>query len=778
MTIEPIAHTPPTPERDPHPLATHSHGVAVLAEAFSQRCGGDAIRAWARAAGLWHDLGKYDPEFQRYLRDCMAAQRVGQPPPAKRGITHSTAGAIHALRRWGPPGKLLAFAIAGHHAGLPDFPIAGADANAGAAALEARLRDTRHLDAALRGVPPAVVLDTNPFEPLPRGADLALFVRMVFSCLVDADRLDTEAYRTPGNAAQRARNRARHATMTELEQQLDAFLAAKQARADDTPVNRLRRELLVECGEAALLSPGLFSLTAPTGLGKTLSGLKFCLRHAAGHGKDRVICVAPYTSIIEQTAAVYRDALGPENVLEHHSAFDPDARAREAPAEVEDVDTDPADEEARVWRLAVENWDAPVIVTTAVQFFESLHAAQAGRCRKLHRVANSVVFLDEAQLIPTDFLAPILRTLTELLHRYGVTLVLSTATQPALDPRCSVSQDFKGISGPPKALNRPETTGGGNRTEIVSDVNRYHALTRRFTVELPDDLRAEQPLEAVATRIRDLPVVLRIVNTRAAACGLCRLMPEGTYHLSATMCPQHRFEVIEEIRARLRERREGRSDQPVRVVSTQLVEAGVDLDFPVVFRALAGLDSLAQSAGRCNRDGLLAAGRFVVVVLEGESLPASLRTPMEITRDLLEQRPSDPFAPAVFQRYFQDLFWSRGRALDAKGIVPLLSGGNPDKLEFRTASDRFGLIDDFRESVVVPWGDAGREIIHALRRGPISHGPDGWGRLLRRVQRYTVGVSTSDRRRMEAGGGVERAGEILLTRSNFYHGVYGVQPEG
>jgi len=395
----PIAHTPPTPAASPHDLVAHLRETGCAAGQHAGKWGD----AWARAAGLWHDLGKFNPAFQAYLHACIAANLAGTAPMKMR-IDHSTAGAIHAVRQWGPEaGMVIAYVIAGHHAGLPDCPSAGGEGvGAGRAALAERLKRTELLDAAMRGSPPAAALEAGvPLAPM-AGTDPGMFIRMLFSCLVDADRLNTELYLDSRRAVLRQEQAAAHDDMKALDHRLAEHLAVRFRSAALTEINRLRRELLRDCTEAAALSSGLFSLTAPTGLGKTLSGLAFCTKHAATHGKRRVIYVAPYTSIIEQTAAIYREALGAHNVLEHHSAFDPAASDG-----AEDDEADPNHKAEVLWRLAVENWDAPVVVTTAVQFLESLHSSHPGRCRKLHRIVDSVVFLDEAQLMPTDFLAPI-----------------------------------------------------------------------------------------------------------------------------------------------------------------------------------------------------------------------------------------------------------------------------------------------------------------------------------------------------------------------------------
>jgi len=326
--------------------------------------------------------------------------------------------------------------------------------------------------------------------------------------------------------------------------------------------------------------PGIYTLTVPTGGGKTLSSMGFALNHAVKYGKHRVIYVIPYTSIIEQTADQFRAIFG-EAVIEHHSNLD---------------STDEAKENARS-RLACENWDAPVIVTTTVQFFESLFASRTSRCRKLHNIVNSVVILDEAQLLPPDFLAPILEALKELQKNYGVTVVFCTATQPALGPHKTMDFDFKGIDG---------------MKEIMDDPAMLHKALKRTEIR---QVRNLEPLtwDDVAGEITNNESVLCIVNRRDDARTLWELLPEGSIHLSALMCGAHRVRKIKEIKERLR------NGVPTRVVSTQLVETGVDVDFPVVYRAMAGLDSIAQAAGRCNREGLRAKGKVFVFTPPSEA---------------------------------------------------------------------------------------------------------------------------------------------------------------
>jgi len=361
-------------------------------------------------------------------------------------------------------------------------------------------------------------------------------------------------------------------------------MAVMSASADKTPVNALRHEILTACRAAAKLEPGHFSLTVPTGGGKTLSSLAFALEHAVKHNLRRVIYVIPYTSIIEQNADVFKETVGDDQVIEHHSNLDEDDSTSKA-------------------RLSAENWDAPIIVTTSVQFFESFFAAKPSRCRKLHNIIGSVVVLDEAQLVPVEYLAPILQTMDLLNRRYRISFVISTATQPAFESR----EGFKGL--PMNSVR-----------EIISDIPRLYANLKRVEVEIPQNWVKTTRWEELATELLKEEQVLCVVSDRKSCRNLHKLMPIGTYHLSALMCGQHRSKIITEIKQKLKE------GAPVRVISTQLVEAGVDIDFPVVYRALAGLDSIAQAAGRCNREGKLTEkGRVVVFVPPKKSPPGILR---------------------------------------------------------------------------------------------------------------------------------------------------------
>lgn len=741
---DPWAHTRQTDKGiESHGLVEHLFEVARLAAGHAAPFGG---QDWAHLAGLWHDLGKYRPGFQRYLRAATGADAENAHIEGGAGrVSHSTAGALLACERFGTPGRVLAYLIASHHAGLYDW-------NSEFNSLEARLASEAsraELQEALAAVPPEI-LDHGSFTANLRGipggsAGFALWLRMLFSALVDADFLDTEAFMDEGRAAARGA----WPELATLRAALDAHMARLAAAAPDTPVNRLRARILAQCRAKAAEAPGIFSLTVPTGGGKTLASMAFALDHPLAHGQRRVIYVIPYTSIIEQTADVFRGIFG-EAVIEHHS----------------NAESDPGRENLRS-RLACENWDAPIVVTTSVQFFESLFAARTSRCRKLHNIANSVVVLDEAQLLPPEFLKPILTVLNLLTRHYGVTVVLSTATQPAL-ARQEYFDPQKTIQGLDEVR---ELMQGGPHVATPDEL--YRDL-RRVRVRLPADWQARTAWEDLAAELGAQPSVLAIVNTRRHAAALHALLPEGTLHLSALMCGAHRADVIDTIKARLKD------GAPTRVVSTQLVEAGVDLDFPVVYRALAGLDSIAQAAGRCNREGRLPEPGEVVVFVPPDAAPPGLLAKGEgACRSVLHGYAGDPLDRALFARYFRQIYYQC--ELDKHGIDKLLAvDGKTLAVNFRTAAEKFRLIDDADQvSVIVRYrGPEGRDATVDQRLAQLRRdGAERW--LLRALQRYTVSIRQRDAQRLLAQGDIAELlpGLFVQVSDLLYHPVLGLRTD-
>ncbi len=728
---QPIAHAAKRLDgtwRAPHDLAEHLHQVGELASNFAHGFGSH----WARLAGRWHDLGKYRPRFQNYIRRASGYEADAHILGEAGKAPHSTAGAMLAIDRFGVAGRVLAYLIAGHHAGLADW-FGG---------LDSRLEDPKsraECDESLAAKPPPEILDAGDFKSelsaIPGGKDgFSLWVRMLFSALVDADFLDTERYMDP----EKYTRRNAWPALADLAPLFDAHMAKLAAESPPTPVNALRADILAQCRAAAAQKPGLFSLTVPTGGGKTLSGMAFALEHVRRYGKRRVIHVIPYTSIIEQTADVFRGIFG-EAVIEHHS------NAESAP-----------DQETSASRLACENWDAPIIVTTNVQFFESLFAARTSRCRKLHNLVDSVVILDEAQLLPPEFLQPILDVLNLLTRNYGVTVVLSTATQPALSTRSyfDARQNLRGLD---------------NVREIIRDADSLYAKLERVSVRLPVDWQQSTEWSALAIELARLESVLAIVNTRKDARALWQQMPEGTLHLSALMCGAHRTRVIRDIKSRLK------AGIPTRVISTQLVEAGVDVDFPVVYRALAGLDSIAQAAGRCNREGRLECkGEVVVFVPPKSAPPGLLRKGENACRRVLHGVTDQPLSRARFAQYFERLYYDCN--LDEHSICDLLVvDGRELGVSFRTAAEKFRLIDDDDSApVIVCYDHESTQLLDALR----TQGPQRW--LMRKLQRHTVTLPRRQAEQLRSLGDVEEIVPGLFAQMNdaLYDSVLGLQADG
>jgi CRISPR-associated endonuclease/helicase Cas3 len=524
-----------------------------------------------------------------------------------------------------------------------------------------------------------------------------MFLRLVFSALIDADHLDTERHFRPETAAERAGT----ATITELRERFQRYHRRFEGAGQDA-VARMRHTVYEACLAAAELPPGIFRLTVPTGGGKTLSSMAFALRHALRHGQRRVIVAVPFISITEQTAKAYRDALergqeAGQMVLEHHSA------AERLERDDEDHQT------AAVWaRLAAENWDAPIVVTTTVQLFESLFANRPNRCRKLHRLARSVIILDEAQALPPHLLRPILDGLRELAAHYGSSVVISTATQPAFE----AIPDFAGIPA----------------EEMAPDPVALFAGLRRVDY----DWRIDPPLSwgDVARLMAGQRQALLVVNTKGnALSALDALDDPGALHLSTLLCGAHRLRVIREIGRRLQ------AGEPCRVVSTQVIEAGVDLDFPAVLRAMGPLDSIIQAAGRCNREGHLSKGHMLVFRPAEGGLPrGSYRPATDITASLLGRDTLDPHDPAVAREYFQLLFQTVDT--DREQIQNLRESFN-----YPEVARRFRMIDDDTVGLVVTrYGSEAerrrvRELTEQLRQGY----PEA--RLLRRrLEPYVVSV--------------------------------------
>ena len=719
-------------DKEVHKLEDHLRKVARRSEEFAKVFeAGD----WAYLAGLWHDLGKYRPAFQKYIRNQTGIDLNNAHIERNANSTtrHASSGAIYAIRKLNECGLPLAYAIAGHHAGLPDYDgVCGS----GVSLMETLERDKPLLDEALKAPIPEDILEYDskfPQTHCPGGVDgIHLWIRMLFSCLVDADFLDTEAFMEPKKPEQR---HWEYRT-GELLEQFNRYMDNLTRQAAPSSLNVLRAELLQQCREAAKKEPGIYTLTIPTGGGKTLSSLAFALEHAVRFGKKRTIYAIPYTSIIEQTADVFKEVFASlDVVLEHHSNIEPDKEV---------------DEDYRS-RLATENWDAPVIVTTTVQFFESLFAARTSRCRKLHNICNSVVILDEVQLLPPQHLDPIRKIIKLLADHYGVTFVFSTAT--------------------PTGLNEQKSSFGGMRleglesTEIVTEPPKYYSRLQRVQYELPDSFKNAESWEDLAEQMQRHETMLAVVNKRQDAKELFALMPAGTFHLSALMCPEHRSRVIREIKARLSR------GEPTRVISTQLVEAGVDFDFPVVYRALAGLDSIIQAGGRCNREGKLDTGKVIVFNPPSSAPPGIIESAITSSKSILHKVQEERIdAPDSLKRYFIH-FFHQIKEMDITGMNDLLlRDAGCLQIQFRTAARKFKFIEDEgTHTVYVRYDNNAEEWLDDLKFCASRE-------LLRQLQRYSVSVYDCQYKALLHRGDIELtdSGYAIQVSDDIYHSDLGL----
>jgi len=650
-----------------HWLNEHLANTASLAESFATRLAPE-LGGWGRAAGLLHDLGKATQRFQQYLRGLI-----------ETGGAHKIVGAQYALCQKLPPP--IALAILGHHSGLPALAEAhNLCSQSFPADLLINPDDfyTAHIALPTPQIPDW--LDTK------NSLEIELLTRLLFSALVDADALDTIAFRYP----QYAPSPSPYPSMPQLWKNFISIYEQDCAAKPATKLNQLRRELFQRCIQAAEQPPGAFSLTAPTGLGKTLSSLGFALKHASCHGLDRIITVIPYISITEQTANVYRQFLPKEAILEHHSAVD-----------TASADSSEEEDHLERWELAAENWDAPIIVTTAVQFFESLFAHKPSRCRKLHRIAHSVVIIDEIQLFPESLLQPTFDMLGALVRQYGVTCLFTTATQPAYKKFCHL-QIQEIVPDPPQLAQK------------LQGLKQLQFHQKREPLSWAE----------VAEHLQSYEQALCVVNTRADARALYALLPpDKRLHLSTSLCGAHRRQILEEIQRRLAEK------EPCLLVSTQLVEAGVDLDFPVVWRAMGPLVSLIQAAGRCNREAKLPCGECVIFTpKEGGCPGGAYRTATETTRSFLSGNPEADLANPIVHQHFFELFY-QAINLDEFGIQQLRGA-----LDFPAVAEKYRLIADETIPVAVPW-QKGNVLLAKIAQAGVVTRDD-----LRELQPYFVNL--------------------------------------
>ena len=680
-------------------LQSHSVNVGEMAAEFARVFGAQEI---ACQTGKLHDLGKYSEAFNHRLH--------GGP-----SVDHATAGAKIAVERWGGViGKLMAFCIAGHHAGLANGSGEGNNRHtlkdrlalqfgADIPALDNLWQQEIKLPETL-SAPPLKADAHHPFF------SYAFFTRMLYSCLVDADYLDTEAFYS--NLENKVAERSGYPDLNVLQHNFNQFINEFRRRIAEAPeqteaekrnaaLNRLRSEILDHAVEQAAQPQGLFTLTVPTGGGKTFTSMAFALEHAKRHGMRRVIYVIPFTSIIEQNAAEFRKAfgeLGEQAVLEHHSTFDDGKLQNEATKDK--------------LRLASENWDAPIVVTTAVQFFESLFADRSSRCRKLHNIAGSVIILDEAQMLPLNLLLPIMQAIKELAQNYRCSVVMCTATQPAVQAENGFYRGFENVR------------------EIAPKPTALFDKLRRTTVQY---IGTQTDVDLL-TKLAEHPKMLVIVNNRRHARSLYDQAKhlDGTFHLTTLMCAKHRSQKLDEIRGRLK------NGEPCRVIATSLIEAGVDVDFPLVMRAEAGLDSVAQAAGRCNREGKRPSENSFVWIFAPEDkwqAPPELATQAAVMRLTADSFSDDLLSTQAVAAYFAELYQLKGNELDNKKILKMHNDrGQSLDFPFQTIADKFRMIESHMQPLIIPFDGEAENLISSL------HHADHIGGLLRKLQPYTVQI--------------------------------------
>lgn len=694
-------------------LEAHSTHVAELAALFASEFGCGDI---AHVMGLLHDKGKEQTEWQKYIRGV-----TGYTPKyakIKSGPNHAYIGARIAQILYPQLAPLIAQPIAGHHRGLYDY--------------------CEYIEESDKDIPKEVLIPESQPCALPRlqnlkSYDLHHLVRMLFSCLVDADSLDTEGFMNPEQSSLRGV----HTTMEELLSKLEEHISHLKERSEETEVNRIRNYVQEQCVKESRRDAGFYSLTVPTGGGKTLASVLWALHHAVRNRLHRVIIAIPYTSIIVQTAATLKAIFGEENVLEHHSNVNPD-------------DIKNREQRERM-QLATENWDYPVIVTTNVQLFESLFSNKRSDCRKLHNIVKSVLILDEVQTLPLDFYKPIVHTLDTLCRLFDTSILFTTASQPVLKGRIEGTNPSVGFD----ALHAVH--------EIIPEEARLHDKLRRVELKIDD---TPQSYDEIVAQLVNHQRVLCIVNTRRDAKELYERLPkEGIcLHLSRMMCPAHVSTTIQHIKEALKEE----DDRPLRVIATQLVEAGVDIDFPVVYRQEAGLDSILQAAGRCNREGKNSICTTYVFSLGKEHpLPPGFITQTNNARLNMVGR-YDWFAPEAMTAYFKQLH-CRIDNFDKQQMQELLY---KSACEFEEAANRFHLIDDQTIPVLINWRDSINLYQRLLSEGPTYQ-------LMKQMAQYSVSIRKNDFDKLEKMGAIEEPFESIyvITNPAFYHHDTGLSIE-
>lgn len=687
----------------------HSENVSHLAASFAKKVG---FEDFGRVMGLLHDMGKEQEGFQRYIK------KVSGYMPGITGAEktpHAFVGALLAKAEYPQMFPLLSMPIMAHHAGLYDYTDFIEKMKA---ELPVDIEVEKQLDIKLN-MPKDVAWQPQDFHHL---------TRVLYSCLVDADFLDTEEFMDKTRAESRKKQNSLECLLPLLED----YLRKLSEKSVVTDLNQLRSSIQDICRESACGMPGFYSLTVPTGGGKTLSSLLWAMLHAVKYKKDRIIIAIPYTSIIVQTASILRGIFGVENVLEHHSAFDSDASLKDS---CEDVN------ELRLkQRLATENWDYPIVVTTNVQLFESMLSNKPSICRKLHNICNSVLVLDEVQMLPTEHLQPIVDSLSAYQRLFGTSILFTTASQPVLSGEhrgCNPMIKLRGLS---------------SVKEIIPMEMSLHDKLRRVNLHFDN---SAVDYDALSDRLMQYDKVLCIVNTRKDAQELYSRLLKGecTFHLSRMMCSAHIQKVIDKIKNALA----NPDVKVVRVVATQLIEAGVDIDFPVVFRQEAGLDSVLQAAGRCNREGKMSISDTFIFSFIHPLPPGSLSRGSATLRNMIGVK--DWFAPETMRDYFIRLY-RNSSTFDKVNVKERLK---PGELYFESVAKEFQLIDNNGRSVIVNYEDS-MELVGQMKMQGISYN------LMKQLSRYMVNLRECDFRKLFKEGLVEEILEgfyLLVDREQY-----------
>lgn len=705
-----------TGEENTQTLQDHLYNVSKYAEFFSNDFEAGEIGA---LLGLVHDLGKYQTKFQDRIRGHSVR------------VDHATEGARLLSEKWNELGWLHGMVVSGHHTGLKD---SGSGTNKSDDTYSSRINNYlgEKVDFSQEIKLPNFTPKKINCDKATMSFALATYFKMLFSCLVDADWTDTEEY---------VKDIKREGIPYNIEQ-LAAKLTAGIPKNNGSEINTIRAEILTDCTNAAKEEQGIFTLTVPTGGGKTLSSLAFALEHARLHGLKRVIYVIPYTSIIEQNADVIAGILGAQYVLEHHSQAD---ESYDAENGQDDLDNNLG----KQMKWASENWDIPVVLTTNVQFFESFFSNKPSKTRKLHNISKSVVIFDEAQMLPRELLSPSMYAISELVMNYKVTAVLCSATQPAISQYKYQKLALK---------------------EMIRDPQVLANKLKRVNYEVIGKKNDEEILQILA----DNPRSMCIVNSRKHAYALFQLAKEdenlgSVYHLSTLMHSKHRRKVLAEVKEKLK------SAENVILIATSLVEAGVDIDFPMVMRSIAGIDSIIQAGGRANREGKLDKGRVLVFEPTSEmgKIPKSILSMVSITQEVIRKLGEEAFENRGVQMYFENLYRasSSSNILDVKNILAEFEvKGNQYKFNFETVAKKYKIIEDNTKIVIVNISEDTNHLVQELRKNIFRR------ETIRKLQQYSVSVYKHEYEKLKAENALEilESGYSILNNSQYYDGETGL----